>query len=72
MFSVSLSSSFCISEEDLTGEEEDIPSFRGEGHMHTHTSLNNNKTNMEICFVFLSVCVCVSVCTSANDNIVIC
>lgn len=42
-----------FSEEDLTGEEEEIPSFRGEGHiMYTHASLTT--TNTVVC-----VCVCV-------------
>lgn len=56
----------CFAEEDLTGEEEEMPSFRGEGHMHTSLTTTNIEYTNGLCinvwiWLLFSVCVCVCV-----------
>lgn len=48
----------CFSEEDLTGEEEDVPSFRGEGHTHTHAPIwgQQQQNNNVVCTNIMTHC----------------
>lgn len=51
----------CSSEEDFTGEEEEMPSFRGKGHMNKSNNEKQHHLRMGFFFLPPAVTYCVQI-----------